>query len=151
LAAWIFIIAVVDWQKILILHSQIAMPFTKPRQEVLDRIANEVMAALRKDHANPLENPHGMTFMDIERTANAIGKYVASRLTEQSLATHAADQPQQAPCPNCSRLCRLTRKKRTITTEDGDISYQEPAAHCVECRRDFFPDTPGIEDRRTAV
>lgn len=118
------------------------MPFTKPRQDVLDRIANEVLATLRKDGVNPLANPQGMTFMDIERTANAIGKRVASRLTEESLSVHASDQPEQAPCPTCSRMCRLTRKKRTITTEDGDVSYREPAAHCVECRRDFFPDTP---------
>jgi hypothetical protein len=118
------------------------MPYTKPRQEVLDRIANEVLATLRKSRDNPLDNPHGMSFMDIERTANAVGKRVATLLTEDALATYVGDQPEQAACPACSRMCRLTRKKRTVTTEDGDVPSLEPAAHCDECRRDFFPDTP---------
>ena len=59
--------------EILIHFSQFAMPpLTKPRQEVLDRIANEILTVLRKDCDNHLDHPHGMTFMDIERTANAI-------------------------------------------------------------------------------
>jgi hypothetical protein len=120
------------------------MPFKNPPAEVMDQIANEILAALKQIPGNPLAKPRGMTFMDIERTASAIGKRVSTRLTEESLAEHAADQPDEADCPQCQQSCRVTRKKRIVTTPDGPVEYLEPASHCVECRRDFFPDAPGI-------
>jgi hypothetical protein len=127
------------------------MPFTKPSPDELDRIADQVLAVLRHDTNHPLADPHGMTFLDIERTASAIGKRISTRLTEESLKAHAADQPDRASCPACGRPCSLTRKKRIVTTPDGPIDYYEPAAHCVECRRDFFPDTPRIAAGRASV
>jgi hypothetical protein len=127
------------------------MPFTKPSQDELDRIAEQVLAVLRQDATHPLADPRGMTFLDMERTASAIGKRISTRLTEESLKAHAADQPERASCPQCSRPCGLTRKKRIVTTPDGPIEYLEPAAHCVECRRDFFPDASRITAGRTGV
>jgi hypothetical protein len=127
------------------------MPFTKPSQVELDRLAEQVLAVLRQDANHPLADPHGMTFLDIERTASAIGKRISTRLTEESLKVHATDQPERSACPQCSRPCGLTRKKRIITTPDGPIEYREPAAHCVECRRDFFPDASRIAAGRTGV
>jgi hypothetical protein len=123
------------------------MPFTKPSQDELDRIAEQVLAVLRQDAVRPLADPHGLTFMDIERMSSAIGKRISTRLTEESLKVHAADQPERIACPQCSRPCGLTRKKRIVTTPDGPIEYFEPAAHCVECRRDFFPDASPIAAR----
>jgi hypothetical protein len=123
------------------------MPFTKPSQDELDEIAEQVLAVLRRDAIGPLVNPHGMTFLDIERAASVIGKRISTRLTEESLKVHAADQSERTPCPHCSRPCSLTRKKRIVTTPDGPIEYFEPASHCVECRRDFFPDTSSVAVR----
>lgn len=127
------------------------MPFTAPTPDQLDQIAERVLAVLRQHADHPLSDPQGMTFLDVERTAGAIGKRISTRLTEEALKAHAADQPAQAPCPACSRPCRLTRKRRTVTTPDGSIDYSEPAAHCVECRRDFFPDAPAIATGRADV
>jgi hypothetical protein len=129
----------------------LAMPFPKTSPDELETILQDVLAAVGKNPKNPLHDPHGMTFLQIERTAHTIGQHVATRLTQQALATHAEDQPEQAPCPQCQQSCRLTRKKRRLVSPDGPIDYAEPAAHCVECRRDFFPDAPRIETRRTAV
>jgi hypothetical protein len=127
------------------------MAFQPTTPDELDQIIQDVLTAVATNPNNPLHDPHGKTFLQIERTAHAIGQRLAMRLTQQALATHAEDQPGTAPCPQCRQSCRLTRKKRPITTPDGSFDYYEPAAHCVECRRDFFPDTPRTETRRTAV
>ena len=65
------------------------MPFTKPSEEELDRIANEVLALLRHQDHHPLAKPQGMTFSQIERTAHVIGQRVAARLTAEALVDHA--------------------------------------------------------------
>jgi hypothetical protein len=127
------------------------MPFAKTSPEELDRILQDVLAAVGTNPDHPLHDPHGKTFLQIERTAHAIGQHLARRLTQQALAAHAADQPDHAPCPQCRRSCRLVRKKRPLTTPDGPFDYLEPAAHCEECRRDFFPDASRAEARRAAV
>jgi len=127
------------------------MAFTKPSAEALELIANEVLAILRAQPNNMVDHPHGHTFLEIELAAHEIGRRVATRMTEASLATHAADQPEHAPCPTCGGGGRLTRKKRSVVTADGPVDYAEPASHCLACRRDFFPDTAGVEARRAIV
>ena len=130
---------------------QFAMPFTKPSDQELDRIATEVLALLRTQPDNLVDHPHGHTFLDIERAAHEVGRRVASRMTEAALATHARDQPDHTPCPGCGGGCRLTRKKRSVVTADGPVEYAEPASYCVACRRDFFPDAAGTEVGRAVV
>jgi hypothetical protein len=119
------------------------MPFRGPTPVDLDRIVDQLLPLITNDPNNPLANPLGMTFAQIEQTASRIGQRVIARLTEQTLDHHAqateATTPQVA-CPKCAILCRLTRKKRRITTATGAVDYREPASHCVDCRRDFFPD-----------
>ena len=140
-----------DGRKVPSQLAQVAMPFTKSSDEELDRIATAALAILRAQPDNMVDHPHGHTFRDIERAAHEVGRRVATRLTEASLATHAADQPDHAPCPACGGGCRLTRKKRSVTTVDGPVDYAEPASHCLACRRDFFPDAPRTQARRTIV
>jgi hypothetical protein len=118
------------------------MPFTGPSPVDLDRIADRVVQLIQDDPNNPLANPVGMTFADMEQTASRVSQLVAARLTQQALTRHTeATATPEVPCPKCAILYRLTRKKRQLKTAAGGVEYQEPASHCVDCRRDFFPST----------
>ena len=115
------------------------MPFTKPSAEELDRVADEVVAHLRSVDRNPLARPADATFADIERAAHEVGQRVAARLAAEALAGIADEQSAFAHCPKCRNATRVTRKRRKVLTHDGPVDYLEPAAHCLACRRDFFP------------
>jgi Zn ribbon nucleic-acid-binding protein len=115
------------------------MPFAKLSREQLDRVAHEVLAALQRADLHPIPQTQGLTFSDIERTAHAVGQRVAACITADALANAAEEQAEFAACPQCAHRTRVTRKKRDIHTLDGPVDYKEPAAHCVGCRRDFFP------------
>jgi hypothetical protein len=121
---------------------QFPMSFTKPSPDELDRIAQEVITALWDRDVHPIPQTRGLSFSDIERTAHAIGQRIAARITTEALARAAEEQAEFAACPRCHHSTRVTRKKREIRTLDGPIEYLEPAAHCVACRRDFFPSAP---------
>lgn len=115
------------------------MPFAKLTDDELGRIASEVLAVLRRSDAHPIPVAKGLTFSDIERSAHAVGQRVAAAIAADALANAADEQAEFAACPKCRHSTRVTRKKREVRTLDGPIDYREPAAHCVACRRDFFP------------
>lgn len=119
------------------------MPFRGPTPADLDRIVDQLLPLITNDPNNPLAKPLEMTFAQIEQTASRIGQRLIARLTENTLDQHAQATQTLSPevaCPKCAILCRLTRKKRRITTVAGTVEYREPASYCVDCRRDFFPD-----------
>lgn len=123
---------------------QVAMPFRGPTPEELDRVVDQLLPLFANDPQQPLANPLGMTFAQIEQTASRIGQRLVARLTEQTLEQHAEATQTASPqvaCPKCALLCRLTRKKRQITTPAGAVDYREPASYCRDCRRDFFSGT----------
>ena len=119
------------------------MPFRGPTPAELDGIVEQLLPLIDNDPHNPLAQPLGMTFAQIEQTASRLGQRLVARLTEHTLDRHSQaahpDTTAKTACPKCAILCRLTRKKRRLTTAAGEIEYSEPASHCVDCRRDFFP------------
>jgi hypothetical protein len=118
------------------------MPFSGPTPVDLDRIVDQLLPLIANDPNNPLANPVGMTFAQIEQAASRVGQRLIARLTEQTLTRHTESTQSttsEAACPKCAILCRLTRKKRQFKTAAGVVDYAEPASHCVDCRRDFFP------------
>jgi hypothetical protein len=118
------------------------MPFTGPSPADLDRIIDQLLPLVADDPNNPLAQPVGLTLAQIEQLSTRIGQRLTARLTGHALEQHAqASQPADAhaACPRCTLRCRLTRKKRRVTTTAGPVEYREPASHCPDCRRDFFP------------
>jgi hypothetical protein len=120
------------------------MAFAPLAPDELDRIAHEVLAVLRRSDVHPIPDTKGMTFSQIERTAHAVGQRIAASITADALASAADEQPEFAACPQCQHSTRVTRKKREVRTLDGPVDYFEPAAHCVACRRDFFPSASAL-------
>ena len=53
------------------------------------------------------------------------------------------------PCPACHRPCPVRRQARTPHLRGGHQAHpDEPACHCPDCRRDFFPPAAGAPPRR---
>jgi hypothetical protein len=75
----------------------------------------------------------------MERIAAA----AAAGLTEGTLAVLLEQQAQtlgpQRPCPDCGRLCAVAHEDRPLAVQGGQLTPHEPACHCPDCRRDFFP------------
>jgi len=81
---------------------------------------------------------------------------VASKaLVRGTIETLTSDQAKQisltVPCPICERMCELNMRPRPIMVRGGEATLNEPVGHCPACRRDFFPSTPSVEDRRASV
>jgi hypothetical protein len=115
------------------------MAFAKITDEELAQMTATVLRTLKQTNQHPIPDTTGMTFSDIERLSHQVGQQIAAALTADALASAAAEAPAHAPCPTCGGGSRVTQKRRTISTLDGPVDYNEPASHCVACRRDFFP------------
>ena len=87
------------------------------------------------------------TFADIEPLSLRIGRAVACQLSERALREQIGDQPAETPCPQCGKICRVTRHTRGLLTVAGEVAYDEPASHCGVCRRDFFSGTSEVASR----
>jgi uncharacterized paraquat-inducible protein A len=110
-------------------------------------IVERVLPLLLEDPTNPLARPEKLTFAQMEQAAFQIGQQLTAKLTQAAAHLHAHQAPDQAPCPTCQQPARVTRKKRLLITPAGNLEYEEPASHCVACRRDFFPTASGTEAR----
>ena len=109
-----------------------------------DQSLNEWITAYQLDE-------EGLTFAQIEQRASEAGREMTRRVTEHLLLQQRQKMPAELPCPQCGEACRVSTKKRRITTVDGLIGYPEPACHCFACRRDFFPGASETATERAAV
>ena len=83
-----------------------------------------------------------LDFAAMEQLAAA----AAAGLNEGTLAVlferQASALPKEQPCPDCGRLCRVAHEDRPLAVKGARINLREPACHCPDCRRDFFPPAP---------
>ena len=127
------------------------MPFRPPTDADVQRAVDAFLAASANHPLDatfgPQENTKDITFSQIEQLSHRIGKQLARRLTEQALDRNSKELDSTATCPQCQRVCRVTRHQREMITVDGRLIYLEPACHCETCRRDFFSGTCEPETR----
>jgi hypothetical protein len=92
-------------------------------------------------------------------TLEQIAAAAAAGLTEGTLTTlldqQAQSLPEQPACPHCGLPCLVSYEDRDLTVQGGQVPLHEPACHCPDCRRDFFPPQdlpasgqPGLQPRR---
>jgi hypothetical protein len=86
--------------------------------------------------------------LDVDfRTFEQIATAAARGLTEgtlQLLLQQQADKlPHEQPCPACGKLCPTEPHRRPLSAQGAEVQQAERRAHCPDCRRDFFPPTPG--------
>jgi hypothetical protein len=84
-----------------------------------------------------------------------VAQAAAQGLLEGTLSTLLEQQvqalPDEQPCPDCQRPCRVTRAPRPLDCRGGTLTYQEPVAHCPACRRDFFPPAARLAPGRPPI
>ena len=115
------------------------MPFRGPTPAEIDAVIDGLLPLIAGHPHDPFAHAADMTFAQMETVATAFAQQVMTRLTGSALARHSASVPGESDCPRCQMRAALTRKKRRVKTPSGPVDYDEPASHCRDCRRDFFP------------
>ena len=86
-----------------------------------------------------------VTLADMEEAAARACRAMVRGTVETMTAQQAKQFGEEAACPTCGRMCPVERKPRPITVRGGEATLDEPACHCLACRRDFFPSASGVE------
>ena len=79
----------------------------------------------------------------LEQLALAAAQGLAAGTLEEATCRQAPRLGAQQPCPGCGRPCLVSPEPRQVHTRACPFHHREPAAHCPDCRRDFFPPTAG--------
>ena len=82
-------------------------------------------------------------FTTMEQIATTAAHGLTEGALQQMLAQQAQKVPEQAPCPDCGRLCPTEPHTRALTANGATVQQAERVAHCPACRRDFFPPPGG--------
>lgn len=96
-------------------------------------LASELQAADQGE-----QTPH---FDQIELPAHEIGQQLSRMIQTTRAREVAAENLQEAACPDCGRQCPVDTERREVRSMDGPIELSENVAHCSSCRRLFFPST----------
>jgi hypothetical protein len=75
----------------------------------------------------------------LEQAAHGLGQELARVTQERATREVAAGSKSTAACPACGQSWPVDMSKRTVTSLDGPVEVLEPVAHCLACRRAFFP------------
>jgi hypothetical protein len=84
----------------------------------------------------------------MEQLAQAAARGLTAGTLEEATAQQARLLGTQQPCPTCGRLCPVTTEDRPIEVQGGTFLHREPACHCPNCRRAFFPSAAAAEAQR---
>ena len=108
----------------------------KEKLDQLLREAAEVSVALDRAEGTVVGIPH---YSVIEGRSHELGQQLSRRIQAQHMGDLTAHAPSSAKCPECGTRCDTSPKKRSLTSVDGSLAVDEPAAYCPKCRRGFFP------------
>jgi len=105
-------------------------------QELLKQVSTTAAELQAVDQGG--ETPH---FDQIELPAHEVGQQLSRMIQSARACELAADNLQEAACPDCGHKCGVETCDREVQSMDGRIELTENVAHCVRCRRSFFPST----------
>jgi hypothetical protein len=80
-----------------------------------------------------------LDFDSIESLAVDMAQTLTRGTIEEILRSQFQLLGDRQACPDCSHLCPVEKKPRSVAVRGGTIDYEEPICHCPACRRDFFP------------
>ena len=83
---------------------------------------------------------------DLEREAYELVDAITRRAVRGVLEdqVHACEMTH---CPQCGReLEDKPPEEKTLTTQRGEVTWNQPVKRCLACRCDFFPSGPGLGD-----
>lgn len=105
------------------------------KRELLRELAELELEELREQGVF-MGTPH---YGILERAASALGRELSRTAQQRAAREVRAECPDEAVCPTCGATCRVETKTRDVASIDGPVSLDEAAAHCITCRRSFFP------------
>lgn len=86
----------------------------------------------------------GTLFAEMEDDANEVGHEFIRLLMEQAAEGQAETLPAGALATDSGELAQsIGSEKRTIKTESGEVSWNEPKAYLPKSRKAFFPSVEG--------
>lgn len=110
---------------------------------ILSQVAEQIG---REVYPNGL--PRGTRFSELETLSSLIGDELGRSIIESQTRAQADDLSQDstpAVCPTCRQTARAgPTEHRDLTTTQGTVAWDEPAAYCSSCRRAFFPSVPRL-------
>jgi len=113
-----------------------ATSLLKEKLQRLLREAAEVSVALDQAEGIIVGVPH---YSAIEARAHELGRQLSREIQARQMGTIAARATAVAKCPACGTRCETLTGRRRVSSVDGPVTLEEPVAHCLRCRRDFFP------------
>jgi NADH pyrophosphatase NudC (nudix superfamily) len=87
-----------------------------------------------------------VTLVDLEQLLRPLVQAMAGGFLSVSAGEQTQRLGKTLPCPTCGGECERKEQERTLTAEDGPFTWAEPACHCEQCDRSFFPSASGAED-----
>jgi hypothetical protein len=92
--------------------------------------------------------PRGTKFSQLETLSALIGDELGRSIIESQTRAQADDLSQDsapAVCSTCGQTARdAPVEHRDLTTTQGTVTWNEPAAYCPSCRRSFFPSVSSL-------
>lgn len=116
---------------------------SKLTTEVRERLAaaaREARALVYGEHGCP---EWGTLFAEIEDDAKEVGHEFIRLLMEQTASDQVARMPAELQGPGGERASPAGVEERTLQTESGLVTWDEPKSHLPESRKAFFPSVEG--------
>lgn len=108
----------------------------------LAEIVNEARSLLYGDAGCP---EWGTLFAEIEEDAKEVGHEFIRMLMQQSVDGQAQALPADSLAIDSGEAAQAAgTKRRTIETESGQVSWNEPTAYLPKSRKAFFPPVEGF-------
>lgn len=87
----------------------------------------------------------GTSFAEIEDDAKEVGHELIRLLMQHSVADQVEGMPVAALTTDSGEVAEGTRtEERTIDTETGPVTWNEPKAYLPQSRKAFFPSVEGF-------
>ena len=108
----------------------------------LDEIAAEARRLMYGEAGCP---EWGTLFAEIEDDAQEVGHELIRLLMQQTAEGQAQTLPDEALTIDTGEAARsIGVETRTIETESGEVSWDEPKAYLPKSRKAFFPSVEGL-------
>ncbi len=86
----------------------------------------------------------GTLFAEIEDDAKEVGHEFIRLLMQQAAEGQAESVPDEALITDGGEVAQsIGAEERTMETESGEVSWNEPKAYLPKSRKDFFPSVEG--------
>lgn len=110
-------------------------------RERLEAVATEARTLVYGERGCPA---WGTSFAEIEADAKEVGHELIRLLMQQTAGEQAAELPEAALVADTGESAQYTgRQERTLITESGEVSWDEPKAYLPRSRKAFFPSGEG--------